>query len=898
MYTIKNADEQRFRRTGFNSVANGLIGTGDLPSAGPKPDTVREPVRSRAGGCVEAELAGLVVSGATTLAGMIVTDAWSAVKDRVGAMFGRGGRGREESVLRELEELRGDLTAARARGDEAGAAEVVADVERLLRRRLSRLLAEQPSLAGEVRELLTEVGNTVNNGTMVVGDQTQVSNVYNYYGVGPAVGRPSPQPPVPQVARLPRITLRPLRHYQNNDHLLSRMDGIWAACRADGVPTVMYLTGVPGIGTSALVRRWLHSHQDELTGPQVAAPLGRDAWGNLPEQAEILERWFRELGVPAQDVPADPQDRTEYFRTVVRDLPIVVLLEDVVLASQVRQLLPGSAESVVLITSHSLLPELVGTFDAEPLPMGPLSQEHSRRLLVSVGRMGGDAEGYASELDLITDVCQGLPLALCVAGAQLAVGHPGRIRELAAELSDARTRLGAFDVGDELSVSVALGHGYRNLVPDTAHLYRCLGLHPAAEFEADVVRALLPDWDTTARHEALKQLTAANLIEPSAHNQTGDNQTGDNRAGVNGHRMRHTLIHDHALACARTDEPAEVREEVLDRIVEHYVEVAERAEAALSSRYRYDPAGAYVAYAPTGPVDAPAVIAGLERRRESLRNAVRLAHDTGRHDGAWRMAQGLHTFYLRCGLHSDWITTHELACESALECGDLAALARMRFELGFAHLDRWSTVQGDPRAAREQFERALELVGSAGGQPTEDRRRTESSVLEGLGLAERKLGNASQALAHYTSALAALDGIDHPRGRALLALHRGPVYTDLGRHDEAVRELLSARAQFAALPVRDRYNEARALTRYAEDRRAAGAPESAVRALDEAIEIMTVNGPPYQRAGILLLRGDLRHEQGDRVRATEDWSAAGGLFREGHSLRAREADERLADAAE
>ncbi|KUL45136.1 hypothetical protein ADL12_04310 [Streptomyces regalis] len=819
----------------------------------------------------------LAASVATTVAGAISTDAYTAFKARVGALFRRGRQERADSFLSELEERRSDLALARDRGDEARVADLVPKIEELLRSELCRLLEEQPSLAGELRDLHTEVRNVVTNGTLVVGGQTHVSNVYNHYYDG-AMAIPRQALPSASVP-LPRITLWPVDHYENNAGLLRRMDAVWAKGQAAGVAATMYMQGVPGSGTSAVAREWLRRHRDELTGPQLEASLGRDPWGNLPEPTAILERWFRELGIPTGDVPADPRDRSMHFRSVAAERgPIVVLLEDVVVASQVEPLLPGTPGSVALITSHSRMPQLVRTVGAEPFEMKPLGRVHSRKLLVKVGRIKDDATAYEKELDLIADGCGDLPLALCIAGAQLALGHAGRVRELAADLSDRTTRLEALNVDDE--ISAALDPGYRGLAPDAARLYRCIGLHPAGTFEADAVRAMLPDMDTAARNKALRQLTAANLIEPD----------GDS------YRVRHHLIHDHARACALADEPAEVREAVLDRIIAHYVEFAERAEAALSSRYRHDPSGAYEAYAPTGSVDAPGVIASLERRRESLENVVRLAHEKARHDQTWRLAQGLHTFHLKCGLHSPWITTHELALESAHECRDQMAIARMYFELGFAHLERWSTRQGDPQTAREHFESALELVRPADGNATEGQRRTESSALEGLGLLERKLGNPAAALEYYELGLDALNGIDHKRGRALFALHRGVACTDLRRHDEAARELLSARDQFANLPVPDPYNEARALTRYAEDRRAAEQPGEAVRALDEAIEIMTVNGPPYQRAGILLLRGDLLSAQGDHARATLDWVTAGDLFREANSLRAQEAEQRLADA--
>lgn len=550
------------------------------------------------------------------------------------------------------------------------------------------------------------------------------------------------------------------------------------------------------------------------------------------------------------------------------------------LASQVKHLLPGTPNSVLLITSHALLPALVGTYGAEMLPVGPLDPVHSRRLLIGLAGFDADtAARMAGVVDRIAEPCQGHALALCLAAGRLAVGHPGTAGELAAELSHRETRLGALDADGDLSLSTVLEPGYRNLSDPAARVYRALGLHPTGAFEADVVGAALPDLDVPARRRALRELTAAQVIVPVAET---------------GYRLRHTLVHDHALACANRDETVPNREALLDRITDYYTELAERGEAALSSRFRHDPTGAYQRHAPTGRVDTAAVTAGLERHREALREVVRLAHDTGRHTMAVRLAQGQHTFHLRSGSHSDWIATHELACRSAAETGDPLWLARMGFELGFARLDRWSTAEGDPRAAREEFERVLGLVRPEGRPATEAERRTESSALEGLGLAARKLGRPAQALEHYGAALAALDGIDHPRGRALLALHRGPAYTDLGEHDQAARELRSAREQFADPAISDRYNQARALIRFAEDRRLAGLHDEALHALEEALGLMA-GGTAYRRAEAMLLHGDVMHDLGSRDRAVASWTAAADLFREANSLRFREAEQRIAD---
>jgi tetratricopeptide (TPR) repeat protein len=820
---------------------------------------------------VDAELVSLIGSFSAAVASGAGTDAWNGVKGRLGSLFGRSGRRRGDSVLGELEELRGDVAAARDRGDGARSVRAEGALEQLLGSSLRELMAAEPSAVGGLRDLIAEVGDIRGaNGAVVVGDRAQVSYIHHNHYYGVAAGQAGSGGSRRRRA-LPRISLRGLRHYQNHQELLDHMDAVWEERRAQGVQTALYLYGIAGMGAYSTARRWVQRNESDVPGPQLEASLGRDSWGHVPDAAAVQERWFRQLDVPPEDVPAEPEQRLVFLGELLEGRQAVILLRDVTSAAQVRQLMPDTADSVVVITSRKLLASLVGEYDAEPLEVAPLEQDPSCRLLVSVGRLGADADRYAEQVAVLARECAGYPLALQVIGARLALA-PGQIAQLVRKVSDPKTRLEAMSLDGGLSVSAALDPGYYGLDADAALLYRCIGLLPATEFELDVVRAMLPDLDIALRHRLLGTLVDANLIEA----------TGDD-----GYRVQHPVVHAHALACAEADGNAALRELVLDRIVAFYTEFAERSEAALSPRYRHDPMGVYAGYTPTRPVDSGAVIASLERRRTALRNIVRIAYESGRHEHAWRLAQGLHTFYLKCQYHTDWIATRGWACLSALECGDLFALARMRFESGFAHLDRWSIEQEDPELARTALNDALERVrGSEGRGVTEGDRRTESSVLEALGLIARKSGQPGEALRYYDLAEAALAGIDHPRGFALLALHRGTALTDLGRHDEAARQLRSAREKFKNLTSGpDTGNQAKVLTRYAEGRRVIGLLAEGVEALDDAIATLRGQGPDYQTAEILLLRGHLAREQGDRRRAAADWAAARDLFGAANSSR-------------
>jgi hypothetical protein len=101
---------------------------------------------------MEAELASLAVSGATTLVGLMASDAWAATKSRVAALLSRGRAADPEAVEGELAESRSELIAARDSGDES----VAADIEATLRTQLRRLLKEEPAAAAALRELIAE----------------------------------------------------------------------------------------------------------------------------------------------------------------------------------------------------------------------------------------------------------------------------------------------------------------------------------------------------------------------------------------------------------------------------------------------------------------------------------------------------------------------------------------------------------------------------------------------------------------------------------------------------------------------------------------------------------------------------------------------------------------------
>jgi hypothetical protein len=125
---------------------------------------------------VEAELAALATSGATTMVGLMATDAWSQVRGRLARLLARGGE--TGAVDAELEAARQELDAARAAGDDLAAS----DVETEWRTRLRRMLRADPAAAQELRLLLAEIDPGAGRGPTVV-----VHNSVSGTVTGPAI---------------------------------------------------------------------------------------------------------------------------------------------------------------------------------------------------------------------------------------------------------------------------------------------------------------------------------------------------------------------------------------------------------------------------------------------------------------------------------------------------------------------------------------------------------------------------------------------------------------------------------------------------------------------------------------------------------------------------------------
>ncbi len=213
----------------------------------------------------------------------------------------------------------------------------------------------------------------------------------------------------------------------------------------DGV-VIAALTGMAGIGKTALAVYWAHHVADRFPDGQLFADLrGFGSSGGPASSAEAVCGFLTALGVPPARIPPDPAGRAALYRSLLADRRMLIVLDNVQDAEQVRSLLPGSPQCLALITSRAPLTGLAAGEGAHLLPMDVLTDSESRDLLtLSLGVARATAEPAAvSEL---IGTCARLPEALCNMAAWIAARPGLSLTRLAAGMRDAQD---ASDVADD-----------------------------------------------------------------------------------------------------------------------------------------------------------------------------------------------------------------------------------------------------------------------------------------------------------------------------------------------------------------------------------------------------------------------------------------------------------------
>lgn len=289
---------------------------------------------------------------------------------------------------------------------------------------------------------------------------------------------------------------------------------------SDG-PPVRVIDGMPGIGKTTLAVHVAHELRANYPDAALFIDLHGHSDRHLPlATADALDSLLRMLGVPGGQIPDALDERAACWRAELAGRNALLVLDNAADAAQVRPLLPGSPDCLVLITSRRSLAALDG---AQPLSLDVLPVPDGRALLtVMIGEQRATADPIAT--DELLRRCGYLPLAIRIVGGRLRARPSWSV----VDMLDQQRRLGELSTGDG-TMSAAFALSYRDLPEPQQRLFRLLGLHQGPDLDSRLA-AVLTGLDLASAEAALEGLVDVHLLE----------STGPDR-----YRL-HELLREHA----------------------------------------------------------------------------------------------------------------------------------------------------------------------------------------------------------------------------------------------------------------------------------------------------------------------------------------------------------------
>lgn len=523
---------------------------------------------------------------------------------------------------------------------------------------------------------------------------------------------------------------------------LSTLAADVTAGRSD-TASVVVLHGPPGIGKTSLAVAAGHRLSPAFTGGQLFVDLQGASPDGPVDPAEALARLLRSLGVPDSRVPVSSAERGGLFRTLTRDRPLLVVLDNAANEAQVRPLLPAGRGCLALVTCRRPLTGLAG---AVRQPLDLLTPATGRLLLAAI--VGADriaAEPAAA--DQLVKLCGRLPLAVRIAGNRLASRPQWPVGWLVDQLRDQRRRLTVLTAGD-LGVRSAFEVSYRQLDPMTARVFRRASLIPGTDFGPALVAAVAGTDEETAA-AALEELVEAGVLLTM-----GDRY------------QFHDLVRLYAQERLDAEEQQTCRTGAHDQMVGWLLRRTRQAGAM------FEP----VACRADSPFDDDRAAASwLDREAGNWLAALRDAARRGWHADVVAVARALHWYSDANSHRHSWDEIFSLGVAAAQAAGSPRDEAVLLNFLGWARYfcrDR----NTDGLAA---LGRALELARRIGD------RREEAWALTYTAAILIRIGSGGSAIDHCRRAVGLFREIGYALGEHSAMSAQGGALAALGRFAEA-----------------------------------------------------------------------------------------------------------------
>ncbi|RIV32643.1 AfsR/SARP family transcriptional regulator [Micromonospora radicis] len=595
----------------------------------------------------------------------------------------------------------------------------------------------------------------------------------------------------------------------------------------EGETRIQLIDGMAGSGKTTLAvhvaTRMADQYPDahlfiDLHGHSERAPLS---------PAAALATLLRQLGVAADRIPVDLDDRLAIWRTELADRRALVLLDNAATAAQVAPLLPSGAGCLTLITSRR---RLVGLDEGRPSSLPVLDPDEAVELL---GRVAGE-ERVAAEPAAAAEVvrrCGYLPLAIRLAGGRLVHRPRWRIADLADRLGGARDTLAELAAGQR-SVGDAFALSYAQVSPAAQRTFRLLGLHPGVRVD-NATAAAVTGLPLVEAQDVLDELVDAHLMdEPEP-----------------GRYRLHDLVREYARTLLSEPTNAAERQHALGRLLEHYLYVA-----ATLGRETESPGTRLTLSLP--PASRPDLVAecvdrGLtwfDENRSALVAMPALAEQEFP-ERAWQLARASWRLFFNGGHLDELVEIHRVGLRAAESLGDEPTQALMLNYLASAYFRRARFAE-----SIALLQRAVELCRRS-GPPSLLRR-----VLWNIGISSHGNGDHRRGVEFFREAAATPGGGNELAERSALLNNLSYVLCVWGRYDGALQ---AARQHLLlAREVGDRRQLANAVGHIGVIRHRMGHTGPAGRLLRAALALHGRAGNRYDEGEILNELGVMEREAG------------------------------------
>lgn len=662
---------------------------------------------------------------------------------------------------------------------------------------------------------------------------------------GEATNPPAAEHPVPR--SLPSGPMK----FVNRDKELTRLDELMERAESSPGPLVAVLGGLPGVGKSAVGMRWASGVRTRFADGDLFADFSERRRGTAIDVSGVLGDFIRKLGPAEIVVPPKLRERADLFHTMTFGRRLLILLDDVTEAAQVKQLRPAGGGSVVIATTYKQLDELHYE-GAEFVPVNPLPEDRARRLLVEMaGEAGWRFEEAPKETGRVLEFCGGLSLPLCVCAARLLTSQGAlTASSIADEIADEEQRLNLLSGKGEYAGAAVFGFAYADLEPGRQLVYRRLGLHPGLDLDASHA-ALLARISTTEAKKHLAALVDTHLLE----------------SADDGRFRFHGLVRLHARECAEREDPDALCESLQRHLVDWYYTCIRDADRTIV------PERLRLAQDETIPVDQvpefdsrEAAFGWLEAERPNILAVLQMARDREWDQRVWQMAEALWPFHHNRRHYADWIDATTIGIECARRAKHGEVEGRLRAQLSVAFIDL-----GDFDRAREELERAERTVG------TSKNMRLRGSIREFTGVCSLNEGDYDRALEAFRQARQMFESIEGARGVAIQDYFIGRVLTRMDKYGEALRALESALATMRAID--DRLFIGRIQLRLGQAIRQDGRPDEAESVLREGIAVLAPLGMRLEEAESYEELAAVASSRDDAEAAAEHLERAQSIYR-------------------